>query len=43
MEKFLERFTKARQTDGGGEFIKFKPYLTSQGIAHRQSCPYTSA
>ena len=42
-EKFLGRSIKALQTDGGGEFMKFKPYLSSQGIAHRLSCPYTSA
>jgi len=35
MEKFLGYSIKALQTDGGGEFIKFKPYLSSQGIAHR--------
>ena len=43
VKKFLGHFIKALQTDGGGEFIKFKSYLSSQGITHRLSCPHTSA
>ena len=34
---FFGRSIKALQTDGGGEFIKFKYYLSSQGIAHHLS------
>jgi len=42
VKKFLARSIKALQTDGGGEFIKFKPYLSSQGIAHHLFCPHIS-
>jgi len=42
VKKFLGHSIKALQTDGGSEFIKFKPYSSSQGITHRLSCPHTS-
>ncbi|CAN0824684.1 Retrovirus-related Pol polyprotein from transposon TNT 1-94 [Linum grandiflorum] len=32
---------RALQSDGGGEYKALAPYLTSQGIQHRISCPYT--
>ncbi|KAL5545398.1 hypothetical protein UlMin_005085 [Ulmus minor] len=34
---------KAIQSDNGGEFKVFARFLQSHGIAHRFSCPYTSA
>jgi len=43
VKKFLGCSIKALQTDGGGEFIKSKPYLSSQGIGHHLSCLHTSA
>jgi len=43
VENFLRRSIKALQTDGGDEFIKFKSYLSSQGIAHCISCPHSNA
>lgn len=33
---------KAIQTDGGGEYAPFTPFLTNLGIFHRLSCPITS-
>lgn len=33
---------KALQTDNGGEFRAFLPYLHSHGIQPRFTCPYTS-
>lgn len=33
---------KAFQSDGGREYSPFTCYLTSYGIQHRLSCPYTS-
>ena len=41
-EKFLGRSIKALQTDGGDEFNKYKPYMSSQGIAHCLSFLHTS-
>ncbi|KAL5563802.1 hypothetical protein UlMin_033549 [Ulmus minor] len=34
---------KLLQSDNGGEFKVFARYLQANGIAHRFSCPYTSA
>lgn len=33
---------KALQTDFGGEFRPFTNYLSTLGITHRKTCPYTS-
>ncbi|PKU65158.1 Retrovirus-related Pol polyprotein from transposon TNT 1-94 [Dendrobium catenatum] len=44
---FIEKYTKhqvqAVRTDGGTEFVnhKFQSFLTSKGIQHQRSCPYT--
>ena len=33
---------KILHSDGGGEFLKFKPFLAKHGIIHQISCPYTA-
>jgi hypothetical protein len=44
-ENLLSKKIKSFQSDGGGEFTSnlFKQYLSSNGILHRISCPYTTA
>lgn len=43
VEKQFSTCLKVFRTDGGGEYIRtqFEEYLTSQGIKHELSCPYT--
>ncbi|KAD2393789.1 hypothetical protein E3N88_40766 [Mikania micrantha] len=41
-ERQFKTKLKAVQTDGGGEFRKLTPHLSSMGIQHRFSCPHTS-
>jgi hypothetical protein len=45
VENLLSKKIKSFQSDGGGEFTsnQFKQYLSSNGILHRVSCPYTAA
>ncbi|KAH9693065.1 retrovirus-related pol polyprotein from transposon RE1 [Citrus sinensis] len=40
IENQLNLKIKALQTDMGGEFKTFEPYLKGEGIALRHSCPY---
>ncbi|KAH9667197.1 retrovirus-related pol polyprotein from transposon RE1 [Citrus sinensis] len=40
IEKQLNLTIKALQTDMGGEFKAFEPYLKREGITLRHSCPY---
>ncbi|KAH9744520.1 retrovirus-related pol polyprotein from transposon RE1 [Citrus sinensis] len=40
IENSLEKKIKCLQTDWGGEFRSFVPYLASQGIQFRHPCPY---
>ncbi|MDV3146748.1 MAG: transposase family protein, partial [Sweet potato little leaf phytoplasma] len=42
IEKLLNLPILQFQSDNGGEFLAFKPYLDSHGISHRFSCPHTS-
>ncbi|XP_022156747.1 uncharacterized protein LOC111023586 [Momordica charantia] len=42
VEKSLNCSIIRLQTDGGGEFRSFVPFLRTHGIEHRLSCPYTS-
>lgn len=42
VEKLLNTPILRLQTDGGGEFKSFVPFLRAHGIEHRQTCPYTS-
>jgi histone deacetylase 1/2 len=41
VELQLGHSLKSLQTDWGGEFRPFTPYLTSLGITHRLICPHT--
>lgn len=43
VENMLNPKIKAVQSDGGGEFTShwFRTFLSSNGISHRISCPYT--
>ncbi|KAD6454164.1 hypothetical protein E3N88_08870 [Mikania micrantha] len=41
-ERQFQTTLKSVQTDGGGEFRKLTPFLSSLGIQHRFSCPHTS-
>lgn len=43
VENMLNPKIKADQSDGGGEFTShwFRAFLSSNGISHRISCPYT--
>jgi hypothetical protein len=43
-ENLLSKKIKFFQSDGGGEFTsnQFKNFLTTHGIQHRISCPYTA-
>ena len=43
IEKFFGYPIKQLQTDGGGEYKKFKQFLDAHGITHRFSCPHTHA
>lgn len=43
IEKLLGLQIKQLQSDGGGEYKKFKHFLTSNGILHYFSSPYTHA
>lgn len=42
VEKLLGQSILRLQTDGGGEFRSFIPYLKSNDIEHRMTCPHTS-
>lgn len=42
VEKLLSTSIICFQSDGGGEFKTFTPYLHSQGVEHRFSCLYSS-
>lgn len=42
METQFNAKLKAIQTDGGGEYAPFTPFLTNLGIFHWLSCPITS-
>ena len=41
IENQLNSTIKCIQSDNGGEFIAFKPYLEAHGIVHQFSCPHT--
>lgn len=41
VERQLETRIKSLQTDGGKEYVAFSKYLSTHGIMHRVSCPYT--
>lgn len=41
VEKYFGLSIKSFQSDWGGEFQKFQPYLRDNGITHRISCPHT--
>lgn len=41
IEKQVGRKIKSLQTDNGGEFLALKSYLSTNGIVHRRSCPYS--
>ena len=41
IENQLNSTIKYIQSDNGGEFIAFKPYLEAHGIVHQFSCPHT--
>lgn len=43
VEKQLNNSIVSIQTDGGGEFLAFKPFLQQHGITHRISCPHSHA
>ena len=42
VETQFEAKIKTVQTDSGGEYVTFTPFLTNLGILHRLSCPITS-
>lgn len=42
VERQLGRSIKVLRTDGGGEYQAFKDYLSSLGIVHQTTAPYTS-
>lgn len=42
VEKQFERKIKMLQSDWGGEYRSFTQLMQNEGIAFRQSCPYTS-
>ncbi|RVX10653.1 Retrovirus-related Pol polyprotein from transposon TNT 1-94 [Vitis vinifera] len=41
VENQLQTTIKCIQSDNGGEFLAFKPYLEAHGILHQFSCPHT--
>ena len=41
VENQLQTTIKCIQSDNGGEFLAFKPYLETHGILHQFSCPHT--
>lgn len=43
IEKLCNCRVRFLQFDGGGEYVSihFQPYLSTNGITHRRSCPYT--
>ena len=41
VENQLHTTIKCIQSDNGGEFLAFKPYLEGHGILHQFSCPHT--
>nr|CAN82380.1 hypothetical protein VITISV_021579 [Vitis vinifera] len=41
IENQLHTTIKCIQSDNGGEFLAFKPYLEAHGILHQFSCPHT--
>ncbi|KAL6335516.1 hypothetical protein AAG906_030644 [Vitis piasezkii] len=41
VENQLHTTIKCIQSDNGGEFLAFKPYLEAHGILHQFSCPHT--
>ncbi|RVX07394.1 Retrovirus-related Pol polyprotein from transposon RE1 [Vitis vinifera] len=41
VENQLHATIKCIQSDNGGEFLAFKPYLEAHGILHQFSCPHT--
>ncbi|KAL5537784.1 hypothetical protein UlMin_045380 [Ulmus minor] len=43
VENQFERRIKSLQSDNGGEYRSFSNFLSTHGILHRFTCPYTSA